>query len=347
MLVNSRDLVADKDDASAVPFICDRRGFNCVKLTSIIRQILDVLNCSVRERFILDKFKSATINDNHLYRLRLEECAGEIAGFFAGSTPDPAAAARAFRLAILDRIASRAVTPPAKATPADYDAAAKWVTSLSSKQGALKSAVWEWLTNRNVELQWWRLQARCRPLFSVPAVRHADGRQRHMPDMLFLKYVVPIMQSTGPLKHSVETWMDVMCAVDMLQNGMLSVDQSGQVDRHDDGVMKAVWQGKLPSSGRHPNQTANYIPFPKDRATAVNYLKKFDLSARTAEALGPHRLSADPDQVESVFDTLKNRIEHHGITDLRHILVTDEFRLKKEMERVIAAIEAVAGVILQ
>jgi hypothetical protein len=176
-------------------------------------------------------------------------------------------------------------------------------------------------------------------MFGQPATTaHTDCRQRHMSDIVFLKYVVPIMQSTGPLKHSVETWMDVMCAVDMLQNGMLNVDQHGEVDRHDDGVMKAVWQGKLPSHGQHPNQKPGYTICPKDCATAVNYLKTFDLSNRAQEPLGPHRLAADPDEVESVFTTLKERIERHNITNLRQILVTDEFRLKKEMERVIAAI---------
>jgi hypothetical protein len=343
LIVRSRDLTADKIEDSAVPFVSGRRGFNCGKLTSIIREVLGVLNCSSLERKVAETFKNAAINDNHLYRLRSEECAKEITGLFSATT-DPAASARAFRLAIQDRIASKVVTAPTKASNADYTAAAEWVNSQSSKQGMLKQATLEWLTHRHVELQWWRLQAVCRPMFGQPATTaHTDGRQRHMSDMVFLKYVVPIMQSTGPLKHSVEQWMDVMCAVDMLQNGMLSVDITGEVDRHDDGVMKAVWQGQLPSNGQHPNQRAGYTPFPKDRATAVKYLSTFDLSSRAQEPLGPHRLAADPDQVKAVFRTLKRRIEHHDVTDLRHILVTDEFRLKKEMERVIAAIEAVAG----
>jgi hypothetical protein len=83
------------------------------------------------------------------------------------------------------------------------------------------------------------------------------------------------------------------------------------------------------------------VPFPKNRQTAVDYLKRFDLSNRVGEGLGPHRLSADPVQVESVFETLKARMERHEVTNLRNILVTDEFRFKKEMERVFAAIEAV------
>ena len=108
---------------------------------------------------MLDKVKDAAINDNHLYRLRLDECGAEITRFFTGSTPDPAAAARAFRLAILDRISSKSITPPAKGSEADYAAAKEWVDSLNSKQGALTKAISEWLTHRNVELQWWRLQA--------------------------------------------------------------------------------------------------------------------------------------------------------------------------------------------
>jgi hypothetical protein len=125
--------------------------------------------------------------------------------------------------------------------------------------------------------------------------------------------------------------------------GMISVDRSGHVDRYDDGVMKAVWSGALPASGRHPNQPARYVPFPKDRATAAKYLKRFDLSTRAQEPLGPHRLSADPEQVKSVFDDLEARMRLHNVTKLRQVLVTDEFRLKKEMERVIAAIQAVCA----
>jgi hypothetical protein len=127
-----------------------------------------------------------------------------------------------------------------------------------------------------------------------------------------------------------------------VEQGMINVDQSGHVDRYDDGVMKAVWSGALPSSRKHDNQPADYQPFPKDRATAVAYLDRFDLKVRVGEALGPHRLAADPVQVQSVFETLEHRMEQHGVTDLRHVLVTDEFRLKKEMERVFASIEAVA-----
>ena len=62
--------------------------------------------------------------------------------------------------------------------------------------------------------------------------------------------------------------------------GMISVDRLGHVDRYDDGVMQAVWSGALPASGRHSNQPARYVPFPKDRATATKYLKRFDLSTR-------------------------------------------------------------------
>lgn len=259
MIVRSRDLTADKEEVSAVPFISARRGFNCGKLTSIIREVLGVLDCSAHVRKVIETVKDAAINDNHLYRLRLEECAKEITGFFSATT-DPAASARAFRLAIQDRITSRAITPPTKASDADYKAAAEWVNVQSPKQGTLKKAILEWLTHRNVELQWWRLQAVCRPIFGQPATIHTDGHQLHMIDMVFLKYVVPIMQTTGPLQHSVEQWMDVMCAVDMLQNGTLSVDQTGEVDLYDDGVMKAVWQGRLPSNGRHPNQRADSGP---------------------------------------------------------------------------------------
>jgi hypothetical protein len=124
---------------------------------------------------------------------------------------------------------------------------------------------------------------------------------------------------------------------------MISVDNSGHVDRYDDSVMKAVWRGALPSSGRHANQPQRYVPFPKDRKTAVDYLKRFDLSVRTGEPLGPHRLGADPEQVESVFYTLETRMREHNIALLRQVIVTDEFRLKKEMERVIAAIKSVCS----
>jgi hypothetical protein len=125
---------------------------------------------------------------------------------------------------------------------------------------------------------------------------------------------------------------------------MVSVDRSGHVDRYDDGVYKAVWSGALPAaSGRHPNQPARYVPFPKDRATAAKYLKRFDLSIRAQEPLGPHRLGADPDQVHSVFVDLEARMRSHNITKLRQVLVTDEFRLKKEMELVIAAIQCVCA----
>ncbi len=96
LIVRSRDLTADKEEVSAVPFISARRGFNCGKLTSIIREVLGVLNCSAHERKVIETVKDAAINDNHLYRLRLEECAKEITGFFSATT-DPAASARAFR----------------------------------------------------------------------------------------------------------------------------------------------------------------------------------------------------------------------------------------------------------
>ncbi len=188
----------------------------------------------------------------------------------------------------------------------------------------------------------WRLQKCCSSDNSSKETSEVVFRGRHMSDMVFLKYVVPVMQSTGHLKHSVEKWMDVMCAVDMLQRGMVRVDSSGNVDRDDDGVLKAVWRGALPSRGRHPNPSAAYKPFPKDPSTAIKFLKKFDINTRTGEALGAHRLAADPHQVQSVFDTLRRRMREHNITSLRNVLVTDEFCLKKEMERVFAAIQAVA-----
>ena len=137
MLVRSRDLTADKIEDSAVPFVSGRRGFNCGKLTSIIREVLGVLNCSSLERKVAETFKNAAINDNHLYRLRSEECAKEITGLFSATT-DPAASARAFRLAIQDRIASKVVTAPTKASNADYTAAAEWVNSQSSKRASFR-----------------------------------------------------------------------------------------------------------------------------------------------------------------------------------------------------------------
>ncbi len=359
-----RDLEPAEDQVVAVPFTSDRRGYNCVKLTAIIHE---VVQSTSNERIVMDKLKTIGINDNHLYRMRLADCAAEIEGFFSSAFPENVAsvAANLFRLKILDRITSKCVQPPKTATEADYKEAARWVDQQHIKHGSLLRACSNWLTHRNVELIWWRLQKQFARISKErePSLQivNVGGRQRHMSDIVFLKYVVPIMQSSGVLKHSVEVWMNVMCAVDMLQNvrpycisriffnvlnrfqGMISVDRLGHVDRYDDGVKKAVWSGALPASGRHPNQPARYVPFPKDRATAAKYLKRFDLSTRAQEPLGPHRLAADPDQVQSVFDDLETRMRLHNITEFRQVLVTDEFRLKKEMERVIAAIQAVCS----
>jgi hypothetical protein len=314
-----------------------------MKVTAIVHQIL---NCKKSEKIAMDNIKDASINDNHLYRLRDSDCSSEIIRYFTGATGDPRLAANMFRLRVQDLISANSVKQPLKASAADYEEAAKWVEDQDTKRCSLKSAVVAWQTHRNVELKWWKLQEICSNRAKLDLVGLPPslslGRRRHMSDYVFLKYVLPIMQSCGPLKTNVETWMDVMCAVDMLTNGMLSVDQSGAVNRYDDGVMKAVWSGELPSGSKHRNQPHGYVPFPKDRSTAVDYLKRFDLNARTSELLGPHRLGADPGQVESVFETLKDRMARHNITNLRNILVTDEFRFKKEMERVFAAIQAVA-----
>ncbi len=247
-----------------------------------------------------------------------------------------------FRLKLSDGVRSNAIKPPSQGTSSDYEEARVWISQQSEKRGLLKTAVADWLTHRNVELAYWRLQKCCSESAKIPESEVARSRSGHMSDMVFLKYVVPVMQSTGYLKHSVEKWMDVMCAVDMLQRGMVRVDGSGNVDRDDDGVLKAVWRGSLSASGIHPNQPQSYKPFPKDRSTAIKFLNKFNINARTGEMLGAHRLAADPHQVESVFDTLRSRMREHNVTSLRNVLVTDEFRLKKEMERVFAAIQAVA-----
>jgi len=215
LLVKRKDLEPDEAD-DAVPFVSQRFGFNCVKLTSIVSK---VLRSTAVEKIVMNKFKSATINDNHLYRLRLPECSSEISEFFDVEGVDDAGdAASSMRLEILDRIQANSVTAPTAASDADYDAAANWVARQPKKQGSLKKAVTEWLTTRNVELQWHRLQQRCakpKPEDSQPKSR---GPRRHMSDLVFLKWVLPVMQQTGPLKHSVETWMDAMCAVDMLTN---------------------------------------------------------------------------------------------------------------------------------
>ena len=325
----------------AVPFVSDRRGFNCVKFTAIVRE---VLGNSSREKAVLDNLKGKNLNDNHLYRLRESKCHQEIIGLFQVAFINPAsnivsASAASFRLKIIDRIASNCIQPPLQGSPADYAEAATWVEQQPTKFGKLKQAVSDWLTHRNVELKWWKLQKCC----NIPdQATEVVYRGQHMSDMVFFKYVVPVMHSTGHLKHSVEKWMDVMCAVDMLQRGMVNVDGSGNVDRDDDGVINAVWRGALPASGKHANQPRNYKPFPKDRSTAVKFLNRHNISTRTGEMLGAHRLAADPHQVQSVFDTLRTRMREHNVTSLRNVLVTDEFRLKKEMERVFAAIEAVA-----
>ncbi len=132
-----------------------------------------------------------------------------------------------------------------------------------------------------------------------------------------------------------------MCAVDMLQRGMVRVGSSGHVDPDDDSVLKAVWSGALPASGKHPNARRDYKPFPKDESTAIRFLTKFNVNPKTGETLGAHRLAAEPEQIRSVFTTLEKRMRDHNITSLHNVLVTDEFRLKKEMERVFAAIQAV------
>jgi len=327
----------------AVPFESARRGFNCVKFTSIVRE---VLNNSAQEKAVLDYVKERILNDNHLYRLRECQCHSEIVDLFQAAFINPAsndasASATSFRLKIIDRITSNSIQPPLQGSSADYAEAAKWVEQQPTKFGKLKQAVSDWLTHRNVELKWWKLQECC----NIPDDDEASEvvyRRQHMSDMVFLKYVHPVMESTGYLKHKVEKWMDVMTAVDMLQRGMVRVDGSGNVDPNDDSVIKAVWRGALPESGRHPNQPPKYIPFPKDRSTAVKFLNKFNINTRTGEMLGAHRLAADPYQVQSVFDTLRARMLEHNVTSLRNVLVTDEFRLKKEMERVFAAIQAVA-----
>ena len=113
-LVYQRDLEPAEDEVVAVPFTSDRRGYNCVKLTAIIREVVESTS---NERIIM---KTLGINDNHLYRMRLADCVAEIEGFFSGAFPEKVVsiAANLFRLKILDRITSKCVQPPKTATEA-------------------------------------------------------------------------------------------------------------------------------------------------------------------------------------------------------------------------------------
>ena len=82
-IVKRMDIEIDDDGVAAVPFVSDRRGFNCGKLAGIVRE---VLNDSAAEKIAMENFKDATINDNHLYRLREPTCTPEIARYFTGAT---------------------------------------------------------------------------------------------------------------------------------------------------------------------------------------------------------------------------------------------------------------------
>ncbi len=205
-----------------MPFISDRRGVNCSKLATIVREIVQN---TAAERIIMDKLKTASINDNHLYRLRLANHVAEIEGFFSSALQPAGAAsiaANLFRLNILDKIHVKSLLPPRTASEADYTEAANWIHQQPIKHGSLLRACSAWLTHRNVELVWWRLQQASARISKAqqPSLQivNVGGRQRHMSDMVFLKYVVPVMHSCGVLQHSVEDWMSCMCAVDMLQN---------------------------------------------------------------------------------------------------------------------------------
>ena len=207
----------------ALPVSSDRRGYNCVKLAAIFHEVVQSTSA---ERIVMEKLKTLGINDNHLYRLRLADYVAEIEGYFSSAFPEnvrlASIAANLFRLKIVDRIASKCVQPPRTATDVDYKEAARWVDQQHIKHGSLLRACSNWLTHRNVELIRWRLQQHSARISKErePSLQivNVGGRQSYMSDMVFLKYVVPIMQSAGPLKHSVEDWMSCMCAVDMLQN---------------------------------------------------------------------------------------------------------------------------------
>lgn len=220
VLIHAKD-IEPVEGQVAVPFVSDRRGYNFVKIAAIIRE---VLQSSSAERIVLANLKSLNINDNHLYRLRLAKYASEISSFFSIAYTEPrqvSSAANLFRLNISDKITAKTVLPPKMASEADYEEAAKWVHQQYKKQGSLLKACNDWLTHRNVELVWWRLQQHHARMFKeqdAAVIVNRGGRRGHMSDAVFLKYVVPVMQSSGPLKHSVESWMDCMCAVDMLQN---------------------------------------------------------------------------------------------------------------------------------
>ena len=77
-------------DVDAVPLVSERRGFNCVKLIGIVRE---VLNNSAAEKIAIDNFKKAIINDNHLFRLRVSKCTSEISLYFTGATSNSGTAA--------------------------------------------------------------------------------------------------------------------------------------------------------------------------------------------------------------------------------------------------------------